>query len=226
MNITTLTISLATAVANGVALSQTPVGAIAITLNGSLVSGGVATFDVPRRVAITSASNASNSTYTITGTDRYGNTQVATLVGPNATTVFTSQDFATVTNITQTATPGGAITIGTNGVASTPWYVGDWRHCAYIGIKVELSPGAVLTYTVESTGTDLSGSLLYPNVAAVITNAQNPFVFPSSDATVVAANTSQITNFISAEPGMRLTLNSYTSGTATIRFQPTNVKTT
>lgn len=224
MNITAISISMAAAVANGIAQSQTPSGATNLTLNGSLVSGGIATLDIPRRVAIASTGNASNVTFTVTGTDRYGNVQISTITGPNNATVYTLQDYATVIQVSQSGTPGAAITAGTNGVASTPWYIGDWRHAGMITIYVELSTGAVLTYTVETTGYDLSGVDLYPNVAAMISNAQNCVVFASSDTTVVGANSNQVTNFINAQPGMRLTLNTYTSGTATIRFVPTNTK--
>lgn len=224
MNITQLVLSMAAASANAIALSQTPTGAINLTLNGALVSGGIAVLDIPRRVAITSSGNASNVSFTILGTDRFGNVQMSTITGPNNATVYTNQDFATVTQISQSGTPGAAITAGTNGVASTRWYPGDWRHGGPIVITVSLSTGASLTYTVEFTPTDISGADLYPNVAAVLSNLQNPIVFPSSDATVVAASANQVTNFINQMPGMRLTFNSYSSGTATMTLIPTNTK--
>ena len=49
---------------NGIAQSQTTAGAADLTLNGALVSGGVATFDSPRQVIITSAGNDTGVTFT------------------------------------------------------------------------------------------------------------------------------------------------------------------
>ena len=50
---------------NGIAQSQTTAGAADLTLNGALVSGGVATFDSPRQVIITSGGNDTGVTFTI-----------------------------------------------------------------------------------------------------------------------------------------------------------------
>lgn len=222
MNIKKIAITLAAAVSNGVALSQTPGGAGNLTLNGSLVSGGVATFDVARRVAITSASNISNRTLTFTGTDRYGNTQTEILTGPNATTVYTTKDFKTVTQIAISGAAAGALTVGTNGVASTAWYPGDYKLGKINVITVELSTGAVLTYTVEFTPTNLNDTTQNLTAAQQIAQAQNATVFISTDTNVVAASTNQATNSLIGMPGSRLTLNSWTSGTASITFMPPN----
>src|SRR3546814_9742667 len=42
------------------------------TLDGALVEDGVATFDVPRNVVITGAASVTSVTFTITGTDVFG----------------------------------------------------------------------------------------------------------------------------------------------------------
>ena len=63
---------LAAASANNIALSQTPGGAGALTLNGSLVVGGVAILDVPRQVRITTTADETAKTFTIKGTDWAG----------------------------------------------------------------------------------------------------------------------------------------------------------
>jgi len=57
-----------------------------LTLNRALVSGGVATLDVPRQLLITADANDSARTLTITGTDRYGTVSTVTTAVPNATT--------------------------------------------------------------------------------------------------------------------------------------------
>lgn len=217
MNLRQFSISLASAVSNGVALSQTTGSAGNLTLNGSLVTGGVAVFDVARRVAIAATGNLSGITFTVVGTDRSGNPLTATLAGPNNGSVFTAQDFLTVTRVSVSAAVS-AVTVGTNGVASTPWFVGDWHNGKLIIVDTYVDPGSVLTYTVESTPTNLNDGAL--NVDARLLQAQNPIVYPSTDTSVVSASTSQQTNFMNALPGIRATLNSYTSGKLTILFVP------
>lgn len=217
MNLRKFILTLAAAVSNGVAVSQTTGGATNLVLNGSLVSSGVATFDVARRVVINATGNLSAITFTVTGTDRSGNVLVSTLAGPNNGSVFTAQDFLTVTSVAVSAAVS-AVTVGTNGVASTPWFVGDWHNGKLILIDTYVDPGSVLTYTVESTPTNLNDGAL--NVDARLLQAQNPIVYPSTDMSVVGASTSQQTNFMNALPGMRATINSYTSGTLTILFVP------
>ena len=74
-NPNTTIIQLAAAVANGVCLAQAVAGAGALTLNGSLVTGGVGVFDVARRVVTASTGADAGVILTIVGTDRYGNSQ-------------------------------------------------------------------------------------------------------------------------------------------------------
>jgi hypothetical protein len=151
-NLWQATKQLATAAANNIAASQSP-GAGAITLNGSLVSGGVATLDTPRRVLITSAGNDSGITFTVVGTNYSGAALTETVTGINIGAVATSQDFATVTSVTHTGTVAGAITIGTNGVGSTPWFVVDREQDPMnFGLCVVVS--GTVTYTVEYTYDD------------------------------------------------------------------------
>lgn len=121
-------LTLAAASANNIALSQTPTSGVALTLNGSTVTGGVATLDVPRRVLLTFGNEASNRTMVIAGTDRNGAviSETLTVVSGAGGTVATNQDYATVT----AATPAGggwtaAVTLGTNGTGSGPWVPWD-----------------------------------------------------------------------------------------------------
>lgn len=147
-------LQLASLIANGVSLAQTPGAAGALTLNGSLVSGGVATFDVARRVAVASAGNDSGVIFTITGTDRNGNVQTDTVTGLNISSGFTVRDFLTVTGISSSAATVGAITVGTNGVGSSPWVMDNYLATVWaLAVAVSIVNGAV-TYTVEHTYDD------------------------------------------------------------------------
>ncbi|MGA1112040.1 MAG: hypothetical protein ACO3VO_10630, partial [Ilumatobacteraceae bacterium] len=75
--------------ADGVCQSQTPAatGEQALTINGALSSGGVATFVAARLITITSAGVDDGRTFTVTGTDVNGNVQTETITGPDTTTV-------------------------------------------------------------------------------------------------------------------------------------------
>ena len=118
--------------ANGICLSQTPVAGGPLTLNGALVTGGVATLDAGTNVAhlvtITTAANDSARTFTVVGTGpdpgNPGNViaKTQTVKGANVGTVSVGA-FVTVTSISVDAATAGAITAGSgNAVAPTvPW---------------------------------------------------------------------------------------------------------
>jgi hypothetical protein len=205
--------------ANGISLSQTPSAAGNLTITGSFATGGVATLTPASRVSITSAANISNRTFTITGTDRYGYAQSEVITGPNIATVFTNKDFLTVTQVAISGAAAGAVTVGTNGVASSAWYPADYRSGLAVLIYTEVSTGASLTYTVESTATNLNDMTL-STIGERILQVQNATVFASSDSSVVAASTNQQTNFLKPPAGIRITLNSWTGGTATMTIIP------
>lgn len=98
---------------DGVCQSQTPAagGEQALTINGALSSGGVATFVAARLITIASASDDSARTFTVTGTDVNGNAQSETIAGP-ATTVTGTLYFRTVTEVLVDDNTAGAITVG------------------------------------------------------------------------------------------------------------------
>lgn len=222
-NIKKLSITGLAASVNNIALAQTKGSAGTLTLNGALVTAGVATLTPTGRVSFASTGNIATVIFTITGTDRYGYNQTATVTGINNSTVATTVDFATITSIANSAAVGTNVTVGTNGVASTAWYPADYKRNGTVLIYVTLSAGASLTYTVEMTPTNLNDQTLL--IADQIAQAQNAVVFPSSDTTVVAASANQVSNFITAPSGIRLTLNSYVSGTATLNIITGNTHT-
>jgi hypothetical protein len=141
-------------VANGIALSQTPGTAGNLVLGGSLVSGGVAVLDVPRRVSIASTGNDAAVIFTVNGTNANGSPISSTVTGVTSTaTGQTALDFKTVTSIATSAATTGAITVGTNGVASSPWVLDN--HLATVwALTVAVSVTGTVTYTVEHTYDD------------------------------------------------------------------------
>ena len=149
-----LTKTLAAAISNGIALSQSP-GAAALTLNGSTVTAGVATLDTARRVILTSGGNDSAITFTIVGTNSTGNGQTDVISGTNGGVAQSVLDFATVSSITPSAAIASTIIAGTNTVGSTPWIPLNWHATSVmnVGFAVELASGAA-NYTVQHTYDD------------------------------------------------------------------------
>ncbi len=158
--------------ANNICLSQTPTSSL--TINGALASGGVATLDVQRRVLITTAADESAKTFTVTGTNWAGNTISQTITGPNATTGATTLSFKTVTSITISAAAAGAVTVGTNGVADSPWVRFDDFAPNYVSTTCTITGTA--NWTVQITLDDpndpespvAAGSMTFQN--AIDTN--------------------------------------------------------
>lgn len=198
-NPSTFSLTLAAAVANGIVTVTAHASPGAYTLNGSLVSGGVATMDVARRVLIASSGADSAIVFTVTGTDRNGNPITETVTGvASASSQYTKQDFLTVTAISSPATAGN-ITIGTNGVGSMAWVMDDIRARAWaMTVALTIVSGSV-TYTLEDT---LDDPNKYP--PTLVTNPQQfsiqpagfvpPQVWAHSSATT-AATSSQITTY-------------------------------
>ena len=124
----------------------------AVTLNGSLVTAGVATLDQPRRVLFTSAGNDSGITFTVTGTD-WNNMPVSEVVtGANATTVYTVYDFKTVTSVVASGASAGNVSIGTNGIASSRPVFLDLYADSSIYIQTDTGGSSGITYTIQLSG--------------------------------------------------------------------------
>jgi hypothetical protein len=197
--------------ANNIALSQTPTSGTALTLNGSLVSGGVATLDAPRRVLLTYGNEGGARTLVLVGTDRYGARQGETLAVPSGAggTVASVLDYKTLIS----ATPAGggwtaAVTVGTNGVASSAWARLDDMGFGPVDLGVDVT--GVVNYTVESSVDD--PNLMLPQVAVPV---QSMTWQPHPN---LASQTIKANDVYTAPPAwVRLTLNSQTNpGAATL----------
>ena len=198
---------LAAADDNGIHLSSTP-SAGAVSLDGALVTGGVAYLGDPRRVLVTTAGAEAGKTMTITGTDANGNVQVDTVDLPSASTVYTSLDFLTVTGITISASAAGAIIIGTNGIGGSRWV--RMNDFAPSNISIQCDVSGTVNYTVQSTLDD-------PNDPFNPTTAENVVWVSSSDVAVVGANSTQQSNFLFTPKYAKILINSG-SGTVTATF--------
>jgi hypothetical protein len=194
---------------SNIATSQTPSAAGSLTLNGTLVSGGVATMDTPRRVLITTAAAIS---FTITGTDWAGSPISETVTNSGAS-VASVLSYLTVTNITNSATAGGnAITVGTNGVADSPWVRFDNYSFGAASIQANVSGTANYTLYFSNDDPNSATNPVNPN-AMTWSTGLSPMVASAATAQGVMS-----TPFLWA----KVTLNSGTGSVATTFVQFSN----
>jgi hypothetical protein len=197
---------LASADADGIAQAQNP--ASTFTLNGALVSGGVAQLGAPRRVLITTTDDETGATFTVTGTNSAGDVLSETLAGVNTSSTYTTLDFFTVTSVTNSTTLLGNVTIGTNGVGGSPWVMLDPWASPAIALQVTVSGTA--NYTVQQSLDD-------PNDPTNPVAAASMAWVNSSDTNVVGVAATAQSNYAFAPRYARILLNSG-SGTATATF--------
>lgn len=197
--------------ADGIAQSQTPGGAGNLTLNGVLVSGGVATFSTPQHVTISSTLDDSGRTFIVSGTDREGVSITETIAGPNAGTVVGVKNFATVTQISVDAATTGAITAGVDGTCDSRWLqIDQWTNDPSLSFRISLGGGS-MTYTVQSTLDSVFDSSFDESTAIAVNHG------------TVAAQTADITLDSYAVPvaAIRLQITAHTSGSASFDIVPT-----
>jgi len=190
---------LVTAAANNICTSQTPGAAGALTLNGTLVSGGVATLDTPRQILVTTVSNESGKTLVIVGTNWAGDPITETMTGPNATTGTSVLDYKTVTSITVSAAFTGAVTVGTTTTAGSAWIRMDsW---ALPSTTIQCTVTGTANYTVQQT-MDNPNDPTAPVAVASMTWTS------ISDANLVAASATKAGTITATPNWLRVYLNS------------------
>lgn len=184
----------------GVCASQTPSGAANLTINGTFASGGAVSLNHGHLIKFTSLSNISNRTFTITGTDFRGLAMTETVTGPNATSVFGTKYFKTISQIAISGAAAGALTVGTDGTSASQWVPAD-RHVTPFNIGLFAVPSATLTYTVQHTPDDLQ---VYTDISGVS-------VF--NHATMAAQTSGQDGNYAYPVAAFRIIITAWTSGT-------------
>jgi len=100
--------------ATAICTSQ-PVAGGAMSLNGSIVRSGVAWLATPSAVVITSLSNDTGLTFTVTGWDALGQAVIAEAVkGSNTSVVSTRNAFSRVLSVVASGASAGNVSVGTN----------------------------------------------------------------------------------------------------------------
>ncbi len=200
--------TLAASASTAVAASQSP-GAGAITINGSLATGGVATLDAQRRVVLTSGGNDSGINFTVVGTNGAGNPITDTFAGGNGTASngVSNLDFKTITSIGHTGSVASTLTVGTGNTGSSLWQITNWNATPENWTFVIESRSGTATLALEYTLDD-------PNILPG-TGGLNAAGLAYPLATTITTAIGAV-NFTTPMVAWRLTTNSGT-GTLVIR---------
>lgn len=132
-------------------LSIMPSGNTASTV--TVGTTGFALLDTARRVLFTSSGTDTGVTITLTGRDWAGLPISETLLGGSSgVAVYSVLDYLGVTAIKLSGATAGTMSVGTNGVASSPWINTDTWAGGTCAIQCTVSGTA--NYTVQTTNDD------------------------------------------------------------------------
>lgn len=194
---------LTAASANNIAASQTPTGAGDLTLTAGAIAKTVP--DTPRRVLFTPAgAEGTNSTvWTIYGTD-WNNTIISESVSGvnNPSTAYTVYDYKTVTRIAVNKAQAGAVTVGTNGIASSrPIFLDPW---AMPMTSIQVTVSGTINYSIQQTLDD-------PNSPTNAVSYTSVTWVSHPDSSFVAATATAQGNYAYVPRMMRILVNSQTN---------------
>ena len=182
-------------------ISITASGATASTI--TVGTWNTVILDALRRVIITSAGNDSSITFTITGTDVNGNLISEVLTGANGVATSNLSYYA-ITKIVPSANTASTVTVGTNGLADTPFIGLDPWAGGPVSCQTAVSGTANYTIYVSN---DNPNDPFTPIAASSMT-------WDSSQTVVVGSTTSQMFTFAQAPLFVKATIN---SGTGSVR---------
>lgn len=149
-----------------------------VLINGSTATAGVATLDNARRVIITSAGNDSGITFALTGTNWSGEPISETITGANAGVAASVLDYKTVTSIKPSAGTASTITVGTNGVSSSPWVRFDEYSPSVANVQTVVT--GTVSYSCEWSNDDPNLAVNPIAVSAMAWDTtQSPFIAAS-----------------------------------------------
>ncbi len=97
---------------DGISKASTPAAVGALTLDGALAVGGIATLSGQRKILIYSDGDDSGVTFAVVGQNSSGVAVTEIITGPNTTTVYSSNEYKTVTSVTISTAGTGNIEVG------------------------------------------------------------------------------------------------------------------
>lgn len=204
----TVSVNLATAAsATRIAAAQTLSGAGDFNLNGSGVVSGVALLNAPRRVLFTFAADETGHTFTVYGVSHNGQSISEAVAGTGIGTIYTNNDFLTVTRVASSAATTGNVSIGTNGVGSSRWvYLSP--HMTPTNVRIACLVTPTVNYTVQYAYQDPAGD---PAAFPIAPVTPTPF----DDGLLTGVTASEVTTVTDGPPVCwRVTVN---SGTGTVQ---------
>jgi len=186
---------------DGLAKAQAVVAAGALSLDGDLISGGAYSGDYARQLGVLSAADDSLITFTIVGTDSDGKalTEVVTGSAGAPGTAETTGYFLTVASVTASAAAAGNVSVGTVDEISSQVFPIDFASGTPCTIGVDAT--GVVNFTVQETFDNFQRE----------TNCQSVQWFNISGLTEIA-NTDTLKTATAGATGIRLLINSYTTG--------------
>jgi len=211
--------------ANTVATSALFSTVTSVTISGASTGAvtvghsGVATLDMARRIIITSGGDDTGITFALAGTDWAGNAISETITGVSGTAASSVLDYLTVTSIQTSGAAASTLTVGTNGVAGSPWVRFD-DFAAMAEVAIQANALGTVNYTVQQTLDDPNRVTNQgpPNTFAVSRSGMTWINHP--DTALVGATSSVQGNYGYAPIFARVLLNSGTGAvTTTFRQQ-------
>jgi len=187
--------------ADGISTAATISGAAALTLTGTLASGGSYTSgdNIGQLITILSAADDSGITFTVVGTNAVGDALTEVVTGADTTVASSSGYFNTVTSITTSGATAGAVTAGVLGSSTAgemgtgTVFAGRTRIRGLQGLS-GASAGNLLFKNTSVTGTTLltvptgatATELIEPYIPdnAVLFDAGAYVSFPAAAATI------------------------------------------
>lgn len=140
--------------ADGIAVAQAVASATTMTLNGDLVTNGIATIANAQLVGITSSGNDNGITFTVAGTDADDKTVSQAVTGASGGVATSTMYFKTVTSVTTSGAVAGTAAVGTlaaDGLITRSGPV-NWRQSPFnMSLSAELTAGTGGTFGAQYT---------------------------------------------------------------------------
>lgn len=201
----TLSLTLGAADQDAIAQSQSLSAAGTLTLNGSFVSGGVATFDggsTARQVKFTFGANHVGKSFNVYGKIlQFGATVIEPVAGTSVSATTTNYFFEVSRITAGEASTVGGVEVGTSDIGATPWVPFDhYQVPTNVGFAVSVPSTSPPTWTLQYTFDNLWDQSLRPSDVTVF-----------SDSAFTAKTTSLNGNFVAPCTGVRLQISSGTT---------------
>lgn len=200
MRTKTYTVTGLDASTNGIAASQAPAAGVALTLEAAAAS-----LSPPRKIVI-DGSGTISGTFTVVGTDRWGNPQTEVISGVTTTEVQSKGVYSSITSITASATDTDTVVVGWPAGGYTPWVL-----CGR-GLGCDAVPEALVSVLALVGTVDADIEVTYDMFPRL------PETEITVDQSILAATFTPGTPQAVKGQGVRVKITSGAGNTATVKF--------